>query len=110
MVESVAMGSFGRVKKNNERAITPNTPRKIKYFVLFPNGEILARNTTPRLKINETILLNNMSSVTGKPVSSFTQTCISENANAEINMYCTALFKLANHKRAKFTQILKQVW
>lgn len=93
-----------------DSAITPKTPRKIKYFLLFPNGEIRALKTTPKLKTKETKLLNKISSVTGNPINIFTQTCISENANAEINMYCTALFKLANHKRAKFTQIFKQEW
>ena len=75
-----------------ERAITPKTPRKIKYFLLFPKGETPAFQTTIRLKARETILLKNMSSVTGKPLNSFTHTCIKENANEEMSMYLTALF------------------
>lgn len=84
-----------------DSAVTPNTPLRIKYFLLFPNGEIPTFQTTNRLNTNEIILLKRINSVTGYPSNNFTQTCISENANEEINMYFIALFMVYDAKVGK---------
>ena len=94
MVIAVEMGNFCKVKKKIESAVTPNTPRKIKNVLALPNGEIFNFHTTTKLNTNEMILLNRISSVTGKPDRSLTHTCINENANDEMSMYFTALFTI----------------
>ena len=88
---AVDMAKCCNVKKYSERAVTPKTPRRTKYFLLLPRGCIPAFHKNPKVNISEITERNKTSSVNGRCPKNFTDSCIRLKPVTEINIYFTPL-------------------